>query len=132
MFRGALGGANYDRLAMTLNGTVAGASDVSVDAIRTYSAYTVVDADAINTIQANTSAFAEGDTAMTLRNSLVSGLNGVAEGTFHLRPTLLIENPTGDLTLAGNWNNADWDYGERRAHSSSVPPGPSTWPGASP
>ena len=126
---------------MTLNGTVKGASNVYVNAVRKYvyssASPVVIDSNAISTIQSNlysTSipySFAQG--AATLTAQLLNGLtdgNGNAlssydallnpTGTFHLQPGVLIENTGvvnggvvtgGDITLSSPCGLTSWRYG---------------------
>jgi osmotically-inducible protein OsmY len=95
-FQGSLSGADYNQLNMSLNGTVTGAAAVYVDAVRTYTGYTTVNSSALNTIKANTTTFM--NSGGNLKSSLLSGLQGVDEEDFHLRPSIVIANNEGDLT----------------------------------
>jgi osmotically-inducible protein OsmY len=107
-FQGSLSGADYNQLNMSLNGTVTGAAAVYVDAVRTYTGYTTVNSSALNTIKANTTTFM--NSGGNLKSSLLSGLQGVDEEDFHLRPSIVIANNEGDLTLSGDLDLTTWRY----------------------
>ena len=112
------GGSSNWQVRMSLIGTVTGASSVVAEADRIYYvngssaiSYTPVTNQnstitqaTINGIYADVSTFM--NSSGSLKTQLMSGLAGVDASLFHLRPGVVIEQTTGDLTLSQAWNLA--------------------------
>jgi filamentous hemagglutinin family protein len=107
---------NYHQLS--LSGAISGASGVYVDALETF-AYNVsslsITSSLITSIQSQTSTFMTNmDNYRSDKESLqslLSGGVGLPSSQFHLRPSVVIENTGGSMTLGSNWNLTTLRYG---------------------
>ena len=106
----AMRNVSGDDVKMNLNGTIAGASRVTAEAVKRYDDSSISSSD-INTWKTGTHTFMN-DHAADTENRLLAGLTleGNAADEFHLLSGIEIQS-AGDLTLTSTWDLTSWRYG---------------------